>query len=148
MIDSFDGVHRYLSNFFLTQVTFEDEEYDSVEAAFQAAKTLSVSQRRIIAGAATPGRAKRLGRSIALREDWEDIKHGVMGQLILQKFRRHDHLRTRLLSTGDEELIEGNTWHDNVWGDCRCSSCAETPGENWLGRLLMAVREELSPYKP
>jgi len=144
MIDSFDGVHRYLSNFFPAQVTFEDEEYDSTEYAFQAAKTLSASQRRIIAGAATPGRAKRLGRAVTLREDWEEIKRGVMGKLLLQKFRRHEHLGKRLLATGEEELIEGNTWHDQEWGDCRCSEHASIPGENWLGKLLMAVREELS----
>ena len=45
-------------------------------------------------------------------------------------------------TTGDAELIEGNTWHDNYWGVCSCSKC-NGRGKNRLGKLLMKVREEL-----
>jgi predicted NAD-dependent protein-ADP-ribosyltransferase YbiA (DUF1768 family) len=48
-----------------------------------------------------------------------------------------------LLATGDEELIEGNTWHDNTWGNCVCQKCQDIPGRNMLGMLLMELRTEI-----
>lgn len=52
--------------------------------------------------------------------------------------------------------IEGNVWHDQHWGDCRCNrlalplrreACAER-GANHLGRLLMELRAELHATQP
>ena len=45
----------------------------------------------------------------------------------------------KLLATGEEELIEGNYWHDTCWGVCNCAKCGDK-GENRLGKLLMEVR--------
>lgn len=42
-----------------------------------------------------------------------------------------------LLDTGDQRLVEGNVWGDRYWGVC------DGVGENWLGELLMQVRDEL-----
>jgi ribA/ribD-fused uncharacterized protein len=147
MIDSFSGANRYLSNFFPCLVTYEGDHYDSVEHAYQAAKTLRPSERRIVAGADTPGKAKRLGGPkgiVTLREDWEEVKAGIMYDLVEHKFTRHEHLRARLLGTGGQLLVERNNWHDNGWGDCTCPKCAGIEGKNWLGQVLMAVREGLS----
>lgn len=47
------------------------------------------------------------------------------------------YLREKLLATGDAELVEGNTWGDRFWGVCN------GVGQNWLGRLLMQVRDEI-----
>ena len=143
MIDSFRGEYRWLSNFYLADVVYEGRTYMSAEHAFQAAKTLRPSQRRLIATSATPGRAKRLGRQVSLRRDWEDVKIGVMAEVLLDKFTRHENLRAALLATGDQELIEGNHWHDNFFGSCWCDACESIEGENWLGKTLMALREEL-----
>jgi predicted NAD-dependent protein-ADP-ribosyltransferase YbiA (DUF1768 family) len=62
--------------------------------------------------------------------------------LVLRKFLDHPELAAELLETGEALLIEGNTWHDQIWGDCRCGrpECAE-PGLNLLGQILMSVRE-------
>ena len=51
-----------------------------------------------------------------------------------------------LLSTGDQELIEGTWWHDKFWGICICTKCANK-GDNNLGKILMTVREEISLQK-
>ena len=51
-------------------------------------------------------------------------------------------LRAKLLATGDEELIEGNTWHDRTWGRCVCAKCGGQ-GQHLLGQLLMELREEI-----
>jgi ribA/ribD-fused uncharacterized protein len=109
----------------------------TVEHSFAASKTLDAFERLEIAGQTTPGRAKRRGRKVELRPDWEDVKLTVMLILIRDKFTRHPELTEKLLDTGDQELVEGNWWNDTFWGVCK------GVGENHLGRILMQVRSEL-----
>ncbi len=138
MIDRFDGEYRWLSNFHPVSVMFEQREYRSVEHAYQAAKTLDISQRARIQQAATPGLAKKIGRAVTIRSDWPESKLDVMLELLNQKFNsERPELRALLRATGDRELIEGNYWGDTYWGVCRGK------GENHLGRLLMLIRSEL-----
>lgn len=142
MINCFDGKYMFLSNFYNASCTFEGKVYPTVEHAFQAAKTLIPEEREEIRKAETPGKAKRMGRAVTLRPDWEEVKTDVMRQCLRSKFR-FAPLGIDLINTGNEELIEGNTWHDNCWGNCTCEQCANKPGENRLGKLLMEIREEL-----
>lgn len=134
-IASFDREHRFLSNFWPAPVTYEGVTYRTVEHAYQAAKTLNLRDRVTIQHEYNPAQAKRLGRTVQLRTDWNDIRIGVMAELLIQKFTNNEPLRELLLATGDAELIEGNYWGDTFWGVCRGK------GENNLGKLLMAVRE-------
>lgn len=147
-ISEFQGDFRPLSNFWFVKVIYDHETYPSVEHAYQAAKTHDLIHRSFIQQLQTPGLAKREGRKVVLREDWKQIKVFVMRSLLWQKFQRSD-LKRLLLSTGDQELIEGNNWHDNFWGKCRCYTChiAYEQGMiddfNNLGRLLMETRTKL-----
>lgn len=140
MIDCFDGHWAFLSNFYWNEIEFEDITYPTNEHFFQAMKTLDINERRAIANCLTPGRAKRMGRRVALRPDWEDVKESVMLEGLCLKFA-DEQLADWLLETGDEELVEGTTWHDNEWGNCSCPKCAHIEGKNKLGRLLMIVRD-------
>ena len=142
MINCFDGKYAFLSNFYESPCDFEGILYPTVEHAFQAAKTLDRHERLKIAAAETPGKAKRMGRSVTLRPDWEEVKTDVMRECLRSKFR-FAPLGIGLINTDDEELVEGNTWHDNCWGNCTCEQCANKPGENRLGKLLMEIRKEL-----
>ena len=108
-------------------------------------KTTSKPERELIREAATPGRAKRLGRKVDLRSDWIQIRIAVMVQALRAKFSQNPHLEYMLLQTGDANLIEGNTWHDNFWGACSCPRCRGKKQKNHLGNLLMLVRKELKP---
>ncbi|MEG2254956.1 MAG: NADAR family protein, partial [Vagococcus sp.] len=87
-----------------------------------------------------PNDAKKLGRKIELREDWESIKFGVMREVIRCKFNQNPDLVKKLIGTGNEELIEGNTWHDNTYGNCSCEKCKNIVGKNVLGKILMEER--------
>jgi len=136
-IAEFGGHHRFLSNFWPSEIEFEGSTYATVEHAYQAAKTLDLEERRRIAGLATPAEAKRAGRALTPRADWEQVKFEVMEGCVRQKFATHAELRELLIDTGDAELEEGNTWGDRVWG------VYEGQGENRLGKILMKVREEL-----
>lgn len=142
IISSFSGEHRFLSNFYSSPVTAPDRTvYPTVEHAFQAAKTLDTYQRAAIRQLATPGEAKRAGRTIALRSDWDQVKKRIMLELILVKFTKDPELKEALRATAGSPLREGNTWHDNYWGDCTCGRKAcEEEGLNALGKILMSVR--------
>lgn len=135
-ISSFTGAFRFLSNFAPSPVFYDGVLYTTVEHAYQAAKGNDAFYRKKIFETVRPGDAKRLGRAVKLRPDWEDVKTGIMLDLLRQKFA-NDFLRELLLSTGDAKLIEGNHWGDTFWGVCN------GVGQNMLGRLLMQVREEI-----
>ena len=142
MICEFEGKYAFLSNFFPSSILYEGIVYPTNEHFFQAMKTLNQEERKKIAAADTPGKAKRLGRHVQLRADWEQIKVDVMRTGLMLKFTDAE-LAQKLIDTGDEELIEGNWWHDNTWGSCFCSDCINKPGRNLLGMLLMELRKEL-----
>jgi predicted NAD-dependent protein-ADP-ribosyltransferase YbiA (DUF1768 family) len=60
-----------------------------------------------------------------------------------EKYKQNPYLAEALLATGDAELEEGNWWHDNTWGACKCEKCIEQLKENWLGKILMLFRREV-----
>ena len=144
MINHFDKEWAFLSNFYPQEIEFEGITYPTNEHFFQAMKTLDINKRRAIANAPTPGLAKKMGRSVSLRPDWEDIKEDVMLEGLYRKFA-NDELADWLLNTGDEELVEGNFWQDNFWGMCYCEKCRAQgiQGQNHLGKLLMKVRDTI-----
>lgn len=139
IIKEFQGEYRFLSNFYPAKVEFEHEIFPTVEHAYQAAKTKEWSKRLYIREARTPGEAKRRGRSISIREDWEDIKYDVMSKLVMDKFANNKELKQKLLNTRDSILQEGNKWGDKIWGiDLKTGK-----GLNLLGKILMIVRDTL-----
>lgn len=133
-ITSFDGEFAFLSNFFPCEITWEGITFQTTEAAFQAAKTTDLEKRKEIAELSTPGKAKRAGRKLEIRSDWESIKVSIMEEVLRIKFSQ-PKMRELLKSTSSKELVEGNTWGDTFWGVC------ET-GQNMLGKLLMKIRNE------
>lgn len=144
MVGPFTGRYRWLSNFWPCEITLQGVTYPSVEHAYQAAKSSDPVYRRKVLAAKKPGEAKRLGKLIILPDGWEDQKRDVMSSLLWQKFR-DKQLRDKLLATGEENLVEWNTWGDGYWGMCPSNrrDYGWPVGENWLGRLLMRVREQL-----
>jgi ribA/ribD-fused uncharacterized protein len=137
-INSFEGDNAFLSNFYPSSIKVDDITYPTVEHAFQASKLDpdNLWVKTAISHLDTPGKAKRFGRKVTLRSNWEQIKNSIMLNLLRLKFS-NSALKFLLLETGDEELIEGNYWNDTYWGVCNGE------GQNHLGKLLMQVREEL-----
>lgn len=152
LIDCFDEEHDFLSNFAQCNITMDNLTYASVEHAYQAAKSYDRTYRLSIA--ALPhhraGKAKRLGSKrgmkkagIRLREDWDRVKVDIMTMLLKQKFTQ-EPFRSKLIKTVGCKLIEGNTWHDNYWGDCECTTCEAIPGKNILGQRIVQVRNQIN----
>lgn len=135
-IEGFFREHRDLSNFGSQSVEYEGLVYKSREAAYQAAKSDSYVVRLRFT-TLSPSDAKREGRLIALRKDWDTIKDEIMYDIIRKCVHTHDDLKTLLLSTGDKYLEETNWWRDQYWG------VYQGKGENMLGKTLMKIRDEI-----
>jgi ribA/ribD-fused uncharacterized protein len=127
------------SNFAAYPIRLRGKSWPTSEHFFQAQKFNDRSHQGQIRKAKSPMTAARLGRDRKkkLRKDWESVKIGIMREAVLAKFTQHEDLRDVLLSTGDAKLVE-HTSNDSFWGDGGDGS-----GENWLGRILMEVREKL-----
>ena len=136
MINSFSGEHKFLSNFYMSPLTVEGLPFKSVEHAFQAWKAITLDDAKLVAMQPTPGCAKRAGRSIEIRSDWDNIKQEVMLVCCTAKFQNR-YLASLLVSTGEQELIEGNNWGDSYWG------VHKGIGKNHLGKILMHIRHTL-----
>lgn len=143
IISRFQGEYEFLSNFYQYQFEYNGLMFLNAEAAFQSAKTLDPALQREFCELHA-SKAKALGRRVGLRPDWEDIKIDVMYGVLSAKFKSGQLVRLLRL-TRDAILIEGNTWHDNFWGDCICPKCSRIEGANNLGNLLMQIR--LEKYK-
>lgn len=141
-ITSFRGRYAYLSNFYITQVPFEGAFYPSAEHAFQAAKTTDKTLRKEISNLDTPIEAKRAGRELLLRHNWENIKNRVMLKIVRSKFSVRYDMAIALSRTEGCELIERNNWGDRYWGMCWNADKGIWEGKNRLGRILMIVRKE------
>ena len=137
----FKDEYDFLSNFYPCDIYFLGIFFPSAEHAYVAAKTTDQFVRQEIATLSTPGEAKRFGRDLDLRPDWDDIKFDVMQQLVFAKFvMQHPELGKRLRAIPEDiEIIEHNTWHDNFWGICECGKCEG--GQNILGSLLQSTRK-------
>lgn len=140
VISSFTGEYRFLSNFWPCEITFRGQKLPSVEHAYVAAKCdISDPDQLKSIAAMTAGGAKRYGRVTPIRPMWDSMKFSYMFEFVGQKFHRNQELADKLIATGDALLIEGNDWGDRYWGQCPVGQ-----GENYLGKILMNVRDELN----
>jgi ribA/ribD-fused uncharacterized protein len=152
MIDKFDGRYNFLSNFYSVKIEHQGIKYPTLEHYYVAMKVKTDQQidgrnitmidcRELIAKMPQASRVKQFGKIIKVRRDWDDVKLDVMLWGVREKFKQED-LKQMLLDTGDQELIEGNFWHDNFFGVCSCGACLGK-GQNNLGKILMKIREEV-----
>lgn len=142
-IEEFQGKNRFLSNFYRSPFIIDGFVYETIEHFFHCMKTRDKQTRKWIKESHTAGEAKRRGRNVKLRPDWEEVKMGIMKKGLKAKFTQNSLLRQKLLETGEKLLEEGNSWGDSFWGVNKNPKRGRIGGENHLGRLLMALRDEL-----
>ena len=139
MITEFQGEYRWLSNHVLCLVEYDGHKFPTVEHAYVYSKTVVKEEQEALLTEIdnmSPGEVKRIGKMLTLRPDWEQVRLDIMLDLTRQKYS-YGYFQKKLLDTGDQEIIEGNTWGDTFWGKYN------GVGENQLGRIIMQVREEL-----
>ena len=142
-ITQFTGCYRFLSNFYPSIIEgIDGHRYVTVEHAYQAAKCANKTDALRIRRTLKPAVAKHMGVGVARKGDFMENRVTIMRSLVLKKFANIQHLKEKLLATGNAELSEGNYWGDRFWGVCKGE------GENHLGKILMQVRKELRDGKP
>ena len=156
---AFAGDRYFLSNFFTSPIKIDYENISYVLATGEhvfhgmkvaAAPALTSEQKHAfltrLASDPHPGHAKKEGRTIQIDPArWDAMSYRCMERVVELKFTQHPELAERLLATGDEELVERNTWGDRLWG----VDATTGEGKNQLGQILMAYREQLRnrPYR-
>ena len=137
-VEKFREEYYFLSNFYNAPVEYMGIKYSNNEAAFQAQKCMTDEEKHEFTSL-SPVSAKRKGRRVKLRPDWESVKVGIMEEIVYAKFTQNEELKEKLLATGDMILEEGNDWNDTFWG----VSLKTGKGKNNLGIIIMKVREKL-----
>jgi len=138
-IYSFSGKYKCLSNFYYREFMLDVVKCKTAEHGFQAMKAHHPEDINRILNTSTPGEAKRIGRSICMRDDWENIKVDAMYRVVKSKFEQDPTSRAILLSTDNMPLVEGNTWGDKTWGAVQIGE-GVWQGKNYLGKILMILR--------
>jgi len=154
----------------LSPITPNDKNnlaYPTVEHFYQAMKSGNTLEHTLIATADTPYEAKQMGKKVDKPFEYllgqpalsfiideklkklgvenlaeiEKVKLSVMYLGLKWKFDIPEW-KEKLLETlegGDDVIVEWNNWSDRWWG----VEISDNKGHNWLGRLLMLVREEI-----
>jgi ribA/ribD-fused uncharacterized protein len=129
-----------LHNFSAHRISFQKKVYPTVEHAYHAQKFTDERVKEAVRTAPSPLAAKELANT-KFREsrisNWQEIKLVVMEALLRAKIEQHKEVRDFLLKTGDEEIIEESIT-DQFWG-----VDARGVGQNYTGKILMKLREEL-----
>lgn len=134
-----DNQYAVFSNFYPHPVTVDGRTWPTSEHYYQAMKTPYLADQEIVRALATPAEAKKMGRRLKCREDWQDVKYGIMLQVLREKFSL-EPLRSLLTGTGDAEIYEDSPY-DRIWGTGQLRGVGT--GQNLLGKALMQVRSEL-----
>ena len=129
--------HGYMSNFYRSRIFLGGKWWETTEHYYQAMKTKNLDEQEMVRHAKTPKQARDLGQTISYDDQFDSRRYSVMKECVLAKFVQHADLRSYLLATGDEELIEDSPV-DYFWG---CG--ADGSGQNMLGKVLMEIRSEL-----
>ncbi len=143
MIYKFADSYYFLSNFYESDIIYKGKKYKTAEHAYQSSKCKLDSEHEWIRNTPSAFQAKQFGKKVKIKDNWDNIKYDIMLNIVRDKFSQNNELKKMLLDTGEEFLIEGNYWHDNTWGNCTCDKCKKIRGNNWLGEILMKVRQEL-----
>lgn len=129
----FRNEYWFLSNMYPCKIRVNGLEFKCAEACFQSFKTTDTELRAKFQHL-NGFEAKKLGKKIKLRPDWNDIRLEVMRRVVYAKFHQNPELQKLLADVQGWCIVEDNTWHDTFWGKC------DGVGENWLGCILTAIR--------
>ena len=146
--------YGFLSNFYMP-ATFTDPisniVFTSSEKYYMAAKAAVAQNAKSfhdIMETNDPSTAKRIGSSFEVPTEWDWLKVGVMEVACYLKFSQNRVIGKALLDTGDAQLVEAAP-NDSFWGiginenKARHTERSMWPGTNFLGQVLMGVRQHL-----
>ena len=144
-VGSFSGDLEFLSNMYKIPIYFNESKYDnfqpdfkiypSSENLYQALKCKYIKDRELFQNV-DPHKSKRIGRSIEIRSDWDNVRLEDMKLAIDLKFKNIE-LAEKLIDLPDDKIIEFNNWGDRFFGICNGE------GLDHLGKILRAKKQQI-----
>jgi len=143
----------YFSNWSPMMFQVEGVEYNCGEQYFMAKKAEFFNDEEAynaIMDTNNPRIQKQWGRKVKNydQDRWNEVSRKIMYEGTLARFYQNQEPKEVLLATGGLELVEASPT-DLVWGIGLSVSHKDVEdkskwrGTNWLGEVLMLVREEL-----
>ena len=132
------------SSLYRAEISIGEKRYRSVEDAYQSRKPRDPDVRDWLLKAKKPALTAMAAHSLLsfdIAPGWSRFRYAWMYRCTTAKFEQHEDLRRTLLETFDARLVEAGTVDNDVnrrWGE------VNGQGRNFLGRILMRVRAELS----
>ncbi len=141
------------SNWHLSTFTVDDITYNCGEQFMMYQKALVFGDTKIaeqILKTHSPKLQKVFGRKVSNFDPvvWDSVCVEIVYQGLLAKFLQNPDLKQILLNTGDKIIAEASPY-DKIWGiglseyDSLALNQATWQGKNYLGIVLMKVREEI-----
>lgn len=127
------------SNFSAFKLLWKGDEYMTSEHAYHSEKFEDERIKQEIRDTRSAHDAyyKSREHKDQYRKDWQDVKFGIMKEILHAKVQQHPYVKKKLLDSGEREIIE-NSWRDAEWG-----WGPNKDGKNMLGKLWMEVRAEI-----
>ena len=140
-------------NWYGAKFVYEGIEFKNTEQAFMYLKAKLFNDTKImeqILKNSNPRICKNLGRAVKPFDSnvFDNHKYQFMVEVLYAKFSQNEHLKEKLINTGDALLVEASPL-DKIWG---IGMSIEHPdfndptkwkGTNLLGKALMEVRAQL-----
>jgi ribA/ribD-fused uncharacterized protein len=135
----------------MRQLRFQNTEQLMMWAKAILFGDMSTAQQLLSTTGGTPKEAKRLGRAVKGFEahEWARYARQIVEYGCMHKFNQSGRLKSLLLGTGSKVLVEASKY-DAVWGikleakEAERLSPRDWKGGNWLGQVLMRVRQRLA----
>lgn len=147
---AFHSAHAWMSNFYPCRIDIQGITFSSAEQAFQYTRAIRLKDTHLaslIIRSNKASKAKSLGNSnTSSTPEWERDRFDVMRHIVSEKFAQNFELAGKLVSTGQDTLIEATM--DGFWG-AKASITSKSirdgswMGANFLGKILGEVRNEL-----
>lgn len=142
----------YFSQWYCNKFTVDGVVYNCAEQYMMAMKADYFGDndtKERIMNTKDPSEQKSLGRQVSNfdKEAWDAVSRGFVYKANMAKFS-DPKLKKELLDTGDREIVEASPY-DKIWGiglsvnDPRAEHKKQWRGTNWLGEVLMKVRNDL-----
>ena len=128
-------------NFSSFKVKYDGYLYSSVEEAYQALgfkeSAPNIYQEIINCYSAHEAQKIAYANKDKRRKDWDEIKVGIMEELLRCKIEQNPYVKKKLLETKDYTIVEDSP-KDSFWGWGE-----DRNGNNQLGKLWMKIRDEI-----
>ncbi len=134
----YEHEYYFLSNFSAFAVLWKGKLYMTSEHVYQAEKFEDENIKEEIKNTRSAHDSKKLASEYKdkYRKDWDDVKLGIMKEILCEKVNQHPYVKKKLLESGERLLVE-DSWRDDFWG-----WGPNKDGANHLGKLWMEVRKE------